>query len=53
MFLIHRLVLEWAEQEETIEDVRKRTATHFNQSEAKPNKRVKKAKLMEDAALAK
>ncbi|KOC62529.1 putative RNA-binding protein 19 [Habropoda laboriosa] len=38
-----RLVLEWAQTEEGIEDIRKRTAKHFYQEE--PTKRGKKATL--------
>ncbi|XP_071789462.1 probable RNA-binding protein 19 [Asterias amurensis] len=44
-----RLVLEWAETEETVEDLRKKTAENF--SEGGPRKRLKKSKLIEDLQL--
>lgn len=42
-----RLVLEWAEAEETVEDVRKRTAEHFHTGERK-SKQQKKAKILDE-----
>ncbi|XP_038059469.1 probable RNA-binding protein 19 [Patiria miniata] len=44
-----RLVLEWAEAEETVEDLRKKTADQF--IEGGQRKRLKKSKLKEDLEL--
>ena len=41
-----RLVLEWASQEETLEDLRKRTANQYGDGEPS-KKRLKKSELME------
>ncbi|XP_023933162.1 probable RNA-binding protein 19, partial [Lingula anatina] len=41
-----RLVLEWADTEETVEQLRKKTAEHFH--EDVPRKKKKKSDLMED-----
>ncbi|XP_022101109.1 probable RNA-binding protein 19 [Acanthaster planci] len=46
-----RLVLEWAEAEETVEDLRRKTADHFIEGGQK--KRLKKSKLKEDLELTK
>ncbi len=46
-----RLVLEWAAQEETIQQMQKRSARQLD-SAPTHSKRVKKAKVMEDLALA-
>ncbi len=49
-----RLVLEWAEQEDTIESLQRKTATHFAGGGAGASaaaKRVKRAKIMEDVLL--
>ena len=42
-----RLVLEWASQEESLEELRKRTANQFIQSSQPSSKRLKKSKLIE------
>lgn len=42
-----RLVLEWAE-EEGVEDIRKRTAAHFDDSTHKSNKKAKAVFNMEN-----
>ena len=46
-----RLVLEWAEGEETVEDLRRKTAHQFNDGNP-PAKRLKKTELMESVILA-
>lgn len=46
-----RLVLEWASQEETLEDLRKRTNTQYSADEP-ASKRVKKSKLIESVQAA-
>ena len=46
-----RLVLEWASQEETLEELRKRTQNQYSE-DAPSNKRVKKSKLIESVEAA-
>ena len=45
-----RLVLEWAESEETVDDLRKKTANSFS-SGGPPSKRVKKSDIAESLAM--
>ncbi len=45
-----RLVLEWAEQEDTVDSLRKRTAQQFGSGEPAAKKRVKKTEFMEQVA---
>jgi multiple RNA-binding domain-containing protein 1 len=48
-----RLVLEWAEQEETIEDLRKKTAVQFADGAARAKKRPRKSEILESVKVAK
>lgn len=45
-----RLVLEWAENEDTVEDLRRKTASHYVEG-APANKRLKKSEFQESIAL--
>lgn len=48
-----RLVLEWASQEETLEELRKRTSTQYADGRSEPaNKKLKKSKLIESVETA-
>jgi multiple RNA-binding domain-containing protein 1 len=48
-----RLVLEWASQEETLEELRKRTLTQYADGRSEPaNKKLKKSKLIESVETA-